>query len=245
MNDGTDNRRGGMPAYAMQRERLGEWAAVLCVALFALLAFFCWPAARARGPSSPSALPEPSASYVEVVFPHGFQGVLPRHSARRIDASGGTFSLLPKPALPPLPPVPRDVPAAPPPPPVPSWTAPAMDVSRFPIEPGPPAFPGFGGSPSTSAVLVVMSPSLRRAGFAFPVPAAAAPVRFSCLADLSPDGRVRTLLMNGGKTPAEALLPWRLAILAGRAETNGCGKIDVERRETARLRPTAAAGTRR
>ena len=109
-----------------------------------------------------------------------------------------------------------------------------MVYARFPIEEDKPAFPDYGNALNTNAMFVCMSPALQDAGFTFTPPQTRTPVRFTCTIDLAPDGRVQTLLMNSGKAPEKTLLPWRLALLAGHAKTNGYGRIRVEWREPRR-----------
>lgn len=222
------DKKGQLARVPMHRERLGEWAAVLCIALLFFLVISIPVPKKRKAPLRP--LPEPFASYVRVEFPHGFNGVLPHHGARRIDRSGGSFSLLPRPVLPQLPPVAGIPVTTSSPPAIPEWTASPISLAALPIEPPPPAFPTYGDNENTNSLSISTSKALEDIAFTFTPPPTKLPIRFTCTMDVGTDGHVRTLLMRGGKTPAQRLVPWRRAILSGHAKTNGCGEIRVEQR---------------
>ncbi len=216
------------PAFTFRRERLGEWAVGVTLALFAGL-WLCWPQGP-YGERTPGRLPEPGAAYVEVVLAGN---PLTQHPDRLTHAADSGHSLVPARSLLPAIPAPP-IAAAPPyaeiasvPPAMPgleptsAWDPPPLLV-RPPADPLPPvAVP--------PARRVRLSPGLQAAQFRLDQPpvvsGGAARVVFQVV--LNGDGRVTALLDESGADPGQ-VRSWRQALLRGRGATNGFGWVEVD-----------------
>ncbi len=217
---------GGGPGFRLRRERLGEWAVTLVLAL-AVGLWRLWP----RGnylPRPPAPLPEPALAYVELVS----GGTLLQQGnwlagSSPLTHSPETLPLLPQVALPPLAtpayseplsPQPDRLPLAPPlllPLPLPQCEtlAPAAAV--------PEAWRGRR---------IYVAPALRAAGFGFTVPqveeSGAAGRRLYRIA-LDESGRVVGLLDESERQSAGETL-WRRALLSGSGTNSASGTILIE-----------------
>ncbi len=216
------------PAYTFRRERLGEWAVVLILLLFAGL-WLCWPAGRYRS-KVPERQPEPQAAYVQVVFsgnplmhhPDHFT-----HMVREGAEPAPALSLLPPAPPPPLPPPPAYADVVVDPVGLPA-VRPREKLPSIPLVAGPPIDPL-----SVQAVpqgrITRLSPALQAAQFRFEMPASSSggTGRVTYQIVLGSDGRVARLLdeSTAGNEHSRA---WRQALLRGSGVTNASGFVEVE-----------------
>jgi len=214
---------------APRRERLGEWAVVVVLAL-ALGLWLCWPAGNYH-PRAPTLLPEPTAAYVQVVFAGNALASHPDRLAHPTQA--GT---LPAPALPLLAPVPPPAlpppppyaelaaePLAPPPvaPPEPAWTL--LPLAGCPTPPPPPP-------PPVRGLRVRRSPGLAAAGYRLEqadLPADGTGRRFYRVT-LNADGRVAALLDESAETEGPAARACRRVVLSGAGTNSAAGTVTLE-----------------
>lgn len=222
-------RRRKEPAgYRMRRERLGEWAVALVLALMAGL-WLCWPKGSYRA-RVPARLPEPGAAYV--IVEHSSSPLMQRpdrlaHQGRDGGGVEPLFSLLPAvpPPSPPSPPPYTDMAVVPP-------ELPPARVPRLapaPLVVGPRLDP-LPGAPVVRERIVKLSPALQAAGFRFTEPGGlageAGRICFRVL--LGADGRVAALLDEAPGENADARLAWRRALLPGTGTNSAAGVVEAE-----------------
>ena len=209
-----------------QPGQMGDWAALLAVALFVGL-WLLWP----QVPDEPTrrGMPDPSCAY----------GVLsPSSSAGNVLArvNGGPAGEDPDREFTRLPPV--AVPEMPPPSPVlaprlppPAYTADGRDFPLPPILLPPPAFPFKRPVTTQTGLVVRVSESLRNAGFTFDPPASSNNTPFSVSASLvfNGDGLVESILIDGFD-PVDAtsdMARWEAALLLSHAAANATGSVVI------------------
>ena len=205
--------------------QLGDWAAVLVLALSACL-WAMWPKWTPQRDDTPP-LPEPSCAY-GVLSPDSTAGkVLARFS----DLGDGVSSAKPD-RFPPLIPELQTPPPSPPPPaalPPPAYDGHGAPADGF-IPPGP-AFPYATGNAPATGLVIVVSRQLRDCGFAFNPPQLTnqAPFSFSATLSFGKEGWPESILIDDQMGPADIIMAWRAALLDARA-TNTCGTVEVSNR---------------
>ncbi len=216
------------PAYTLRRERLGEWAVLLILLLYAGL-WLCWPVGRYRS-KVPERQPEPRAAYVQVVFsgnplmhhPDRFT-----HMGRDGAEPAPALSLLPPAAPPPLPPPPAYAEVVVDPVGMPA-ERPLVKSPSIPLVAGPPIDP-LPVQAMPQGRITRLSPALRVAQFRFEMPASSSSGtgRATYQIVLGNDGRVVRLLdeSTAGNGQSRA---WRQALLRGSGVTNASGFVEVE-----------------
>jgi len=207
-----------------QPGQMGDWAALLAVALSVGL-WMLWPSAPAIIQEYPQ-LPEPSCAY----------GVLSQNSsagnvlARFADSPAGedadnVFARLPIADTPPIP-APESAPGVELPPP--SYAA--NDLPLAVELPPPPAFPFMRFLPAHTGLVVQVSDSLRKAGFAFDPPTTTsnnAPLSLSASLSFDDKGHVELLIIDDYSTKDAAIHLWRHALGISRTTTNAVGTVNI------------------
>ena len=201
--------------------QLGDWAAILVLALSACL-WAMWPKWTPQRDGTPP-LPEPSCAY-GVLSPDSTAGkVLTRFSDYGEGLSPAKpdriHSLIPELQTPPPSP---PVAAALPPPEYDGRVAPAGEFI-----PPVPAFP-YATDNAATGLVVIVSKRLQDCGFAFVPPSVTNPAPFSFSATLSfgQEGWPESIIIDDQAGPAETIGAWRAALLDARA-TNACGTVEV------------------
>ena len=212
-----------------QPGQLGDWASLLAVALSIGL-WMLWPSAPAQIQEYPQ-LPEPTCAY-GVLSPNSSAGnVLARfNDGPAGEDSDNAFARLPVATTPPL--------SAPSPAPAAKLLPPACaDAHEPPPQaelPPAPAFPFKRPVMTQTGLVVQVSESLQKAGFAFDPPATSNCTPFSVSANLvfNGNGLVESILINSwdsaGANPDVAR--WEAALLLSRAVSNATGTVSISLR---------------
>ena len=211
-----------------QPGQLGDWAAVLAVALFIGL-WTLWPSAPPRTGEDVQ-IPDPSCAYGTLSRSSSAGNVLARFKDGPAgDDSDNVFARLPAAAPPAIPAALTTPPAVIPPP---AYAAkgipPAVEL------PPAPAFPFKRSIPVQTGLVVQVSESLKKAGFAFDPPPTSNAAPFSLSADIvfNGHGLVESVLINGVDSAyaGKDIARWESALLLSHAVSNATGTISISLR---------------
>ena len=211
-----------------QPGQMGDWAAILAVALFVGL-WLLWPNVPDR-PQRPRGMPDPSCAY-GVLSPSSSAGdVLARFNGGPAgEDPDKAFARLPAIAVPEIPaPSPALAPGLPPP----AYAAAGRDFPSPPILPEPPAFPFRRDAHTGTAVVVKAADSLRDANFSFDASAISNGAPFSLAASLAFDGNgdVDFLVIDDFAGPPGLLPAWWATLQLSHAAPGASGTVDISRR---------------
>ena len=210
-----------------QPGQMGDWAAVLAIALFIGL-WLLWP----KVPDEPTrrGMPDPSCAYGALSPSSSAGNVLARFNGGPTgEDPDRAFTRLPPVAVPEMPPpLPAPAPKLPPP----AYTADERDFPSPPILLPPPAFPFRHNVQADTGVVMQVSAPLRDAGFAFDASAASNSAPFALSASLAFDGKgdVNFLVIDDFSGPPAFLYSWWGALQLAHAAPNASGTVNISRR---------------
>ncbi len=227
----TMKLRNAKPAYdkslrpVRQPGQMGDWAALIAIALFVGL-WMLWPPAPAQIQEFPQ-LPAPTCAYGNLSPNSSAGNVLARFTDDDGEDTDNAFARLPVATTPPIP-DPIVAPSSKFPPPV---YAGAYEPPPSAELPPAPAFPFKRPASIQTGIVVQVSESLRNAGFSFEPPSTSNATPFSVSANLvfNGDGLVESLLINSVDF-ADAnsdMARWEAELLRSHANPNATGHVVI------------------